>query len=147
MIDIKRFRKDNNIPQKEITELLGIQQSYLSSIENGKRPLNEEKFKILYKHYGDIILEYKIPDIIIEKKDNTKNDEEDSSRDEGAIFELICYIKERDRIRDMEIKEKDAKIEQLVRENAIMQTQIEMTKKVDAQDIVSCVDAKHSKSG
>ncbi|MCK9629127.1 MAG: hypothetical protein M0R37_11120 [Bacteroidales bacterium] len=64
-----------------------------------------------------------------------------------AIFELICYIKERDRIRDMEIKEKDAKIEQLVRENAIMQTQIEMTKKVDAQDIASCVDAKHSKSG
>lgn len=66
MIDIKRFRDDKNIVQKEICEVLNIAQPYLSAIEKGKRPLNEDKFKLLYKHYGDIILEYKKADVIIQ---------------------------------------------------------------------------------
>lgn len=59
MIDIKKFRNDNNISQIEICTVLGIKQPYLSAIENGKRPLNEEKFALLYKQYGDIIMKYK----------------------------------------------------------------------------------------
>lgn len=34
MIDLKRFRKDFKIPQREIYELLDIEQPYLSAIEN-----------------------------------------------------------------------------------------------------------------
>ena len=37
MIDVKRFRTDNNISQLEICTVLGIKQPYLSAIENGKR--------------------------------------------------------------------------------------------------------------
>lgn len=59
MIDIKKFRIDNNISQQEICTILGIKQPYLSAIENGKRPLNEEKFTLLYKQYGDKIMNYK----------------------------------------------------------------------------------------
>lgn len=59
MIDIKKFRTDNNISQLEICTVLGIKQPYLSAIENGKRPLNDEKFTLLYKQYGDKILKYK----------------------------------------------------------------------------------------
>lgn len=59
MIDIKKFRADNNISQLEICTVLGIKQPYLSAIENGKRPLNDEKFTLLYKQYGDKIMKYK----------------------------------------------------------------------------------------
>lgn len=59
MIDIKKFRIDKNISQSDICTVLGIKQPYLSAIENGKRPLNEEKFTLLYKQYGDELLNYK----------------------------------------------------------------------------------------
>ena len=59
MIDIKKFRTDNNISQLEICTVLGIKQPYLSAIENDKRPLNDEKFTLLYKQYGDKIMKYK----------------------------------------------------------------------------------------
>lgn len=65
MIDLKKFRIENNIKQSEISQILGIAQPYISAIESGKRPLNEEKFKILLDHYGDIILKYKQVDNII----------------------------------------------------------------------------------
>ena len=59
MIDLKKFREEQNISQAEICSVLEIAQPYLSAIENGKRPLNEKKFTTLYKHYGDILLKYK----------------------------------------------------------------------------------------
>ncbi len=59
MIDIKSFRTDNNISQSEICTVLGIKQPYLSAIENGKRPLNDEKFTLLYNQYGDKLMKYK----------------------------------------------------------------------------------------
>lgn len=59
MIDLKRFRTEQNISQAEICAILGVKQPYISSIENGKRPLNDEKFSLLYNHFGDIILKYK----------------------------------------------------------------------------------------
>ena len=66
MVDLKKFRKDKNISQSEICSLLKIAQPYLSAIENGKRPLGRDKFDILYKHFGYTILEYRLPDVIIE---------------------------------------------------------------------------------
>lgn len=65
MIDIKRFRSEKNISQKEMCAILGIAQPYLSAIESGKRPLSDAKTKLLYNHFGDIILEYKQADIVI----------------------------------------------------------------------------------
>lgn len=74
MINVKQFREDNKLSQKEIAELLGIKQPYLSAIEGGKRPLSEDKFKLLHNHYGDIILEYKRPDVIIEVRPKQEKD-------------------------------------------------------------------------
>lgn len=70
MIDLKRFREENNIKQSEICKILGIAQSYVSAIESRKRPLNEEKFKLLYEHYGDVVLKYKQPDNVVIIKSN-----------------------------------------------------------------------------
>lgn len=74
MIDLKRFREEQKISQAELCTVLGIAQPYLSAIENGKRPLNDKKFALLYKHYGDIILEYKQserPLILIDEADTS----------------------------------------------------------------------------
>ncbi|HET6559471.1 MAG TPA: helix-turn-helix transcriptional regulator [Prolixibacteraceae bacterium] len=58
MIDLKLFRKDNGIKQKEICALLGVKQAYISLIECGDRPLSRGKFEILRNHYGTIIDPY-----------------------------------------------------------------------------------------
>jgi len=60
MIDIKAFRKKYNITQKEICDILGVKQPYLSAIESGKRPLSKDKFESLYNHYGNMLLEFRI---------------------------------------------------------------------------------------
>lgn len=59
MIDLQRFRKEHNIKQSEISEILGVKQPYVSAIERGVRPLNEEQFRLLYNRFGDILLPYK----------------------------------------------------------------------------------------
>lgn len=41
-IDLKAFRKANNISQVELAEYLGVGQSFISQIEKGTRPLPEE---------------------------------------------------------------------------------------------------------
>lgn len=46
MIDIKRFRNDRNITQREICEVLGVAQPYLSAIERGERPFSKKKFEV-----------------------------------------------------------------------------------------------------
>lgn len=56
MIDIKRFRRDRNISQSELCEVLNVKQPYISAIENGKRPLSEEKFTLLYLTIDGLIL-------------------------------------------------------------------------------------------
>lgn len=58
MIDLKLFRKDNGIRQKEICAILGVKQAYISLIEGGERPLSREKFEVLRNHYGAIIDPY-----------------------------------------------------------------------------------------
>lgn len=39
MIDIKLFRKDNNLSQIELASILGCTQGFISSIERNKRPV------------------------------------------------------------------------------------------------------------
>lgn len=39
MIDIKEFRKENNLRQSDIAAYLGTSKSFISQIEAGKRPL------------------------------------------------------------------------------------------------------------
>ena len=41
-------------------------QPYLSAIERGERPFSKKKFEVLYNHYGDVVIDYKMPDVVIE---------------------------------------------------------------------------------
>lgn len=54
MIDLKRFRKENNLSQKDICDILGVNQSFVSQMENFKRPIPKEYLDILkLKHNID----------------------------------------------------------------------------------------------
>lgn len=83
MIDIKRFRKEQNVSQSELCEVLNVKQPYISAIENGKRPLSEEKLSLLYKRYGDIIMTYKTTErpIIIANQINASGEGEMQNAD------------------------------------------------------------------
>lgn len=51
MFDLKKFRKDKKISQKELAAVLSCQQSFVSQVENYKDPMPESWFKILADHY------------------------------------------------------------------------------------------------
>ena len=51
IFDLKRFREDNKLSQKALSEQLGIGQSFISQIENGKDPMPDSlisKIKEIY---------------------------------------------------------------------------------------------------
>lgn len=52
--DLKRFRIDRKLTQKELAELLMCKQNYISNIENGIKPISKEKLDILQSKFGDI---------------------------------------------------------------------------------------------
>lgn len=41
--DLKRFRLDRKLTQKELAEILMCKQNYISNIENGIKPISKEK--------------------------------------------------------------------------------------------------------
>lgn len=50
--DLKRFRIDRKLTQKELAELLMCKQNYISNIENGIKPISKEKLDILQSKFG-----------------------------------------------------------------------------------------------
>ena len=52
--DLKRFRLDRKLTQKELAEILMCKQNYISNIENGVTPISKEKLDILQSKFGDI---------------------------------------------------------------------------------------------
>ena len=52
-IDLKAFRKANNLTQEKLGEYLGIKKSFVSTIESGKDPMPKDKLsKLLNNPYG-----------------------------------------------------------------------------------------------
>lgn len=52
--DLKRFRLDRKLTQKELAKILMCKQNYISNIENGIKPISKEKLDILQSKFGDI---------------------------------------------------------------------------------------------
>ena len=52
-IDLKAFRKANNLTQEKLGEYLGIKKSFISTIESGKDPMPKDKLaKLLDNPYN-----------------------------------------------------------------------------------------------
>ena len=56
VIDIKAFRKSNNLTQKELADYLGIDKGFISAIEHGKSKFPKAKLTLLLNnpHNWDI---------------------------------------------------------------------------------------------
>lgn len=54
LFDLKKFRKEKGLSQKELANMLGIGQSFVSQIENGKDPMPDSLKDKLTSIYGDI---------------------------------------------------------------------------------------------
>lgn len=52
--DLRRFRKDNGLSQKDLASILGIGQSFISQIETGKDSMPEEYYDLLIGKYGEL---------------------------------------------------------------------------------------------
>ena len=52
--DLKRFRLDRKLTQKELAEILMCKQNYISNIENGIKPISKEK---LYCSLNSVIFQ------------------------------------------------------------------------------------------
>lgn len=53
MIDLKKFRRVNNLTQAELGDYLGIKKSYMSLLESGTRPISNDKLsKLLENPYN-----------------------------------------------------------------------------------------------
>lgn len=52
--DLRRFRKDNGLSQKDLASILGIGQSFISQIETGKDSMPEEYYDLLTGKYGEL---------------------------------------------------------------------------------------------
>lgn len=52
LFDLKRFRAERNLTQKEISEAVNCPQSYLSAIENGKRSASQKFVENLSRIYN-----------------------------------------------------------------------------------------------
>jgi transcriptional regulator with XRE-family HTH domain len=132
---LKKFRKANSITQSELGEYLGIKKSFISSIENGRAKLPEEKFaKLLNNDRGwDISIlaaESKQTNIVrndsgvvvngnnVHSPIDNRHYYSDSPDVLRAQIDILDErIKEKDaqiKEKDAQIKEKDAQIKQLL---------------------------------
>lgn len=58
-MNLKQFRKDYGLGQKDIAEIFGCKQNHVSSIENGTRTLTPLHIRLLIEKYGfDKIAQY-----------------------------------------------------------------------------------------
>ncbi len=129
--DFKRFRKEKNLTQMELAELLSCKQSFLSSVENGKRPLPKSMIDILAAKYDDI------SDYIIE---NTQDILLKNVTPEDLLFtgadafsrQVVQMMNDKLIAPYGILTEKDKEIEKLNRKIGRLEAELEAAKKGDA---------------
>lgn len=121
--DLKRFRLDRKLTQKELAEILMCKQNYISNIENGIKPISKEKLDILQSKFGDISKYYSD----ISPKQNTILKEDAFSR------QVVKMMNDKLIAPYGMLVEKDKEIERLNRLIGRLQNEIEELKKGSAQ--------------
>lgn len=142
--DLKRFRLDRKLTQKELAEILMCKQSYISNIENGIKPISKEKLDILQSKFGDISKYYSG----ISPKQNTVLKEatpEDFMFAGADAFsrQVVKMMNDKLIAPYGMLVEKDKEIERLNRLIGRLQNEIEELKKGSAQteNPVECANA------
>lgn len=142
VFDLKRFRSDKNLTQKELAELFSCNQNFISRIESGIRQTPAEKLDILQSKYGDISMYYTEEKEGVSIPDATPQDILIAGAD-AFSRQIIQMMNEKLIAPYSLLVEKDKEIERLNREIGKIQAQLEQYKKMSAQEgkAVKCADA------
>lgn len=120
-IDLKAFRKANNLTQEQLGDYLGIKKSFISTIESGKDPMPKAKLsKLLSNPYNwdtsMLTSQEALPDV-------------SPTENAGAYEMLINHLKQ-------EIKDKDALITELRKEIWSLQQELDLAGKREIASVV-----------
>lgn len=93
MIDLKGFRKANNLTQEELGKYLGMKKSFVSKVENGKEKLPQPKLqKLLSNRKGWDTSNLIVDDVYIDRIENNGeiNIQAESSK-KGNMIPLVPF--------------------------------------------------------
>lgn len=85
---LKELREDKDFPQKVISELLGIQRSNYSRIENGHQNLNQDQIRILCE-FLEVSADYLLGININDKRVISSKDELEINKSLKKIQDII----------------------------------------------------------
>jgi len=152
MFDLKRFRKDKNLTQNEIADILSCGQAFISHVEKGIKDLPQDKRSILEERFGNIC-SYDTGNItrISKEQKQPKKTDEVSVDAKDLLFagadafsrQVIQMMNEKLIAPYSMLLEKDKEIERLNREIGRLEAKLEERKKMDAQEEgnATCADA------
>lgn len=143
MFDLKRFRKDKNLTQKDMADILSCGQAFISHVEKGIKDLPQDKRNILEERFGNIC-SYDMGNItsINKEQKQPKKVEEVRTDAKDLLFagadafsrQIIQMMNEKLIAPYSMIEEKDKEIERLNREIGKLEAQLEQREKMDAQE-------------
>ena len=143
MFDLKRFRKDKNLTQKDMADILSCGQAFISHVEKGIKDLPQDKRNILEERFGNIC-SYDMGNItsISKEQKQPKKVEEVRTDAKDLLFagadafsrQIIQMMNEKLIPPYSMIEEKDKEIERLNREIGKLEAQLEQREKMDAQE-------------
>lgn len=117
-VDLKAFRKVNNLTQTKLGEYLGINKSFISTIESGKDPMPKEKLsKLINNPYG-----WDTSMLTVESENTSYDPHMENLLSvykrmyAGEDKTLIGYLQSQIEYKDTLIREKDALINELYKQ-------------------------------
>lgn len=117
-VDLKAFRRVNNLTQAKLGEYLGINKSFISTIESGKDPMPKEKLsKLINNPYG-----WDTSMLTVESEKNSYDPHMENLLSvykrmyAGEDKTLIGYLQSQIEYKDTLIREKDALINELYKQ-------------------------------
>ena len=112
--DLKAFRKANNLTQTQLGEYLGIQKSFVSTIESDKDPMPKEKLsKLLLNPYGWDTSMLTQPEVVVE---NSRGDL------------LMSYLEKK-------VEDQDALIRELYQQIGALEAKLELARKGETASV------------
>lgn len=145
-IDLKAFRKVNNISQVELAEYLGVGQSFISQIEKGVRPIPQEHISRIsanQKWDCSMIQDNTLSglDFIGSMRQKEITSEQLRSAVEKALNPeekfLIGYLERKVNDQDALIREKDALINDLYKQIGTLEAKLDLARKGEIASIVA----------
>lgn len=76
MFDLKKFRKEQDITQKDLAEILKVDQSFISQVENGKDSMPDAWLSLISIAYKDVDINKYITEGLPSYKPPASNNEE-----------------------------------------------------------------------